>query len=65
MRLFLLLTLVLNLHIIAFAQTATENVEAYANNGNRDLAIRNYKRSLELNPKNTNAVQQLKKLGAP
>jgi len=36
--------------------------EAYAVNGNRDLAIKNYKRSLELDPKNTNAVQQLKKL---
>ncbi len=36
--------------------------EAYAVNGNRELAIKNYKRSLELDPKNTNAVQQLKKL---
>jgi CubicO group peptidase (beta-lactamase class C family) len=37
--------------------------EAYAANGERELAIKNYKRSLELDPKNTNAVQQLKKLG--
>jgi len=36
--------------------------EAYAVNGDRELAIKNYKRSLELDPKNTNAVQQLKKL---
>ncbi len=36
--------------------------EAYAVNGNRELAIKNYKRSLELDPKNTNAVQQLRKL---
>ena len=36
--------------------------EAYAANGQRDLAIKNYKRSLELDPQNTNAVQQLKKL---
>lgn len=36
--------------------------EAYAVNGERELAIKNYKRSLELDPKNTNAVQQLKKL---
>jgi D-alanyl-D-alanine-carboxypeptidase/D-alanyl-D-alanine-endopeptidase len=36
--------------------------EAYEANGNRDLAIRNYKRSLELDPKNTNAVHHLKKL---
>lgn len=36
--------------------------EAYAANGQRDLAIQNYKRSLELDPQNTNAIQQLKKL---
>jgi tetratricopeptide (TPR) repeat protein len=36
--------------------------EAYAANGRRDLAIKNYKRSLELDPQNTNAIQQLKKL---
>jgi CubicO group peptidase (beta-lactamase class C family) len=39
--------------------------EAYAVNGNRELAISNYKRSLELDPRNTNAAQQLRKLGAP
>jgi CubicO group peptidase (beta-lactamase class C family) len=36
--------------------------EAYAVNGEWGLAIKNYKRSLELDPKNTNAIQQLKKL---
>lgn len=36
--------------------------EAYAVNGERELAIKNYRRSLELDPKNTNAVQQLKRL---
>ena len=36
--------------------------EAYAVNGERELAIKNYKRSLELDPKNTNAMQQLRKL---
>jgi CubicO group peptidase (beta-lactamase class C family) len=36
--------------------------EAYAANGEPDLAIKNYKRSLELDPNNTNAVQHLKKL---
>ena len=36
--------------------------EAYMNNGDTDLAIRNYERSLELNPENTNAVQQLEQL---
>lgn len=39
--------------------------EAYEANGNRDLAIVNYKRSLELDPKNANAAQQLKRLGQP
>jgi tetratricopeptide (TPR) repeat protein len=36
--------------------------EAYETNGERELAIKNYKRSLELDPKNTNAIQQLRKL---
>lgn len=36
--------------------------EAYEVNGQRGLAIKNYQRSLELDPKNTNAVQKLKKL---
>jgi hypothetical protein len=31
-------------------------------NGDRNLAIRNYERSLELDPKNTNATEMLKKL---
>jgi CubicO group peptidase (beta-lactamase class C family) len=34
--------------------------EALMKDGQKELAIKNYKRSLELNPKNTNAVQQLK-----
>jgi CubicO group peptidase (beta-lactamase class C family) len=37
--------------------------EAYEANGERELAIKNYRRSLELDPKNTNAIRQLKKLG--
>jgi hypothetical protein len=36
--------------------------EAYMINGDRYLAIRNYERSLELDPKNTNATEMLKKL---
>ena len=36
--------------------------EAYANNGNRELAIQNYKKSLELDTNNQNAIDQLKKL---
>lgn len=36
--------------------------EAYINAGNKELAIQNYQKSLELNPQNQNAVQKLKKL---
>jgi CubicO group peptidase (beta-lactamase class C family) len=36
--------------------------EAYMNGGEKDLAIKNYQRSLELDPKNTGAVEALKKL---
>lgn len=36
--------------------------EAYMENGDKQLAIQNYKKSLELNPKNTNAAEKLKKL---
>ena len=36
--------------------------EACMLNGDYDEAITNYKRSLELNPDNTNAVNMLKKL---
>ena len=38
--------------------------EAYATNGDTVLAIQNYKKSLELDATNQNAVDQLKKLGA-
>lgn len=36
--------------------------EAYMVNGDKEPAITNYKKSLELNPQNTNAVTMLKKL---
>ena len=39
--------------------------EAYMLKGDRKLAIKNYQKSLELNPKNTNAVSMLEKLAAP
>jgi tetratricopeptide (TPR) repeat protein len=32
--------------------------------GNREEAIKNYRKSLALNPNNTNAVSKLKQLGA-
>jgi CubicO group peptidase (beta-lactamase class C family) len=36
--------------------------EAYMTNGDKELAITNYKKSLELNPQNTNGREMLKKL---
>lgn len=39
--------------------------EAYAAHGDRDLAIKNYKKSIELNPKNTSGVDALKRLEQP
>jgi len=39
--------------------------EAYMDQGDRDLAIQNYRKSLDLNPANTNAVRMLEKLKAP
>jgi acetyl esterase/lipase/TolA-binding protein len=39
--------------------------EAYMRQGDKKLAIENYRKSLELNPKNTNAVPMLERLGAP
>jgi len=38
--------------------------EAYLINGDKELAIRNYQRAVELNPQNTNAIEALKKLRA-
>jgi cytochrome c-type biogenesis protein CcmH/NrfG len=34
--------------------------EAYLKAGNRDLAVKNYQQSLELNPHNKNAAEKLK-----
>ena len=39
--------------------------EAYMDDGNKPLAITNYQKSLELNPKNHGAVEALRKLNAP
>jgi tetratricopeptide (TPR) repeat protein len=36
--------------------------EAYMNAGQKDLAIKNYEKSLELNPDNKNGAEMLKKL---
>ena len=39
--------------------------EAYMDNGDKPLAVANYQKSLQLNPKNNNAVAMLQKLNAP
>jgi tetratricopeptide (TPR) repeat protein len=39
--------------------------EAYMNDGDKPRAIANYQKSLELNPRNRNAVLMLQKLNAP
>ena len=38
--------------------------EAYMDNGDKELAIANYQKSLQLDPSNSNAVQMLKKLNS-
>jgi CubicO group peptidase (beta-lactamase class C family) len=56
---------VLKLNAVLYPKSANAYdsvAEAYAANNEKALAIENYKRSLELDPKNTNAVQWLKKL---
>jgi uncharacterized membrane protein len=58
---------VLQLNVEAYPQSS--NVydslgEAYLDDGNKPLAIANYKRSLELNPKNRGAAEVLKRLNA-
>lgn len=53
----------LNVYLFPNSANVYDSVaEAYAASSQRDLAIKNYKRSLELDPKNMNAIQQLKKL---
>jgi tetratricopeptide (TPR) repeat protein len=39
--------------------------EAYMDHGDKELAISNYKKSLELNPDNTNATERLKQFDRP
>lgn len=36
--------------------------EAYMTNGDKELAVKNYQRAVELNPQNTNALEMLKRL---
>jgi len=53
------------LNVIAYPESANTYDslgEAYMVNGDKELAIRNYQKSLELNPDNQNAVEKLKQL---
>lgn len=53
----------LNVEVYPQSSNAYDSLaEAYMINGDKELAIKNYKRSLELNPQNKNAVEMLKKL---
>jgi tetratricopeptide (TPR) repeat protein len=59
---------IFQLNVEAYPQSA--NVydslgEAYMDDGNKPLAIANYQKSLQLNPKNRGAVVMLQKLNAP
>lgn len=59
---------ILQLNVEAYPQSGNvydSLAEAYMNAGNKPLAIANYQRSLELNPKNRGAVLMLQKLNAP
>ena len=59
---------IFKLNVEAYPQgynTYDSLAEGYMNLNERDLAVSNYKKSLELNPKNTNAVDMLKKLETP
>ena len=57
---------IFRLNVEAFPEafnTYDSLAEAYAARGEKELAIKNYRRSLELNPQNTNAAEKLKELG--
>ena len=56
---------VFKLSTVAFPQSSNAYdslAEAYMKNGDTEKAIKNYKKSLELNPENDNAKEMLKKL---
>lgn len=53
----------LNVEIFPQSANAYDSLaEAHVVNGGKELAIKNYEKSLELNPQNTNAINILKKL---
>jgi tetratricopeptide (TPR) repeat protein len=59
---------IFQLNVEAYPQSANTYDslgEAYMDDGNKALAISNYQKSLQLNPKNRNAVEMLQKLHPP
>ena len=60
-----ILVLKLNVEIYPESFNAWDSLgEAYMDRGDKDLAIKNYSKSLELNPKNYGVCDQLTKLRA-
>jgi tetratricopeptide (TPR) repeat protein len=56
----------LNVEVYPQASNTYDSLgEAYMNDGKKPEAIANYQKSLQLNPKNRNAVKMLQKLNAP
>lgn len=58
---------IFKLNVESYPQSANAYdslAEAYMMNGNKQLAIKNYEKSLELNPANSNAVEMLRNLKA-
>ena len=59
---------IFKLNVEAYPQhfnTYDSLADAYLSNNERELAIQNYKKSLELNPNNANATEALKRLAKP
>jgi len=59
---------IFQLNVEAYPQSSNvydSLAEAYMDNGNKAQAIANYRKSLELNPRNRDAVLRLQKLNAP
>ncbi len=59
---------IFRLNVVAYPRSANvydSLAEAYMNHGDTELAVENYKKSLELNSGNTNAVEMIKKLEQP
>jgi hypothetical protein len=59
---------IFQLNVEAYPQSSNvydSLAEAYMDDGDKPLAITNYQKSLQLNPKNRNAVVQIQKLKAP